>query len=79
MRYVFTLAQVPVSWHSILQFTIVLSTIKAEYMAMIESMKEAIWLQGLLDNLGIDHDLLKINCNTMSAVDLAKNQCIMQG
>jgi len=40
--YVFTLFQVPVSWRSILQSTITLSTTVAEYMAMTEAMKEAI-------------------------------------
>jgi len=43
-------------------------------MAMTEPMKEAIWLQGLLDDLGIDQDLVKINCDSMSAIYLAKNQ-----
>ena len=43
-------------------------------MAMTEAMKEAIWLQGLLDDLGVDQDLLKINCDSMSAIYLAKNQ-----
>ena len=43
-------------------------------MAMTEAMKEAIWLQGLLDDLGIDQDLLKINCDSMSAIYLVKNQ-----
>jgi len=43
-------------------------------MAMIEAMKEAIWLQGLLDDLGFDQELLKINCDSMSAIYLAKNQ-----
>jgi len=43
-------------------------------MALIEAMKEAIWLQGLLDNLGIDQDLLKINYDNMSAIYLPKNQ-----
>ena len=37
-------------------------------------MKEAIGLQGLLDDLGIDQDLLKINCDSMSAIYLVKNQ-----
>ena len=36
-------------------------------MAMMEAMKEAIWLQGLLDDLGIEQDLLKINYDSMSA------------
>jgi len=43
-------------------------------MAMTEAMKEAIWLQGLLDDLGIDQDLLKINCDSMSTIYLTKNQ-----
>jgi len=38
---------------------------------MTEVMDKAIWLQGLLNNL--DHDLLKINHDSMSAY-LAKNQ-----
>ena len=46
---------------------------------MTETMKEAIWLQGLLDNLEIDQDLLKINYDSISDIYLAKNQCIMQG
>ena len=40
--YVFTLSQAPVSWHSILQSTIALSTAEAEYMVMMEAMKETI-------------------------------------
>ena len=43
-------------------------------MAMTEAMKKTIWLQGLLDDLGIEHDLLKINCNSMGAIYLMKNQ-----
>ena len=43
-------------------------------MTMIEAMKEAIWLQGLLDDLGIDQDLLKINCDSISVICLAKTQ-----
>jgi len=43
-------------------------------MVMMEAMKEAICLQGLLDNLGIEHDLLKINCDSMSAIYLVKNK-----
>jgi len=68
-----------VSWHSILQYIVALSTIEAEYMTMTEAMKEAIWLQGLVDDLGIDQDLLKINCDSMTAIYLAKNQVYMQG
>ena len=48
-----TLAKAPVSWKSTLQSTVALSTTEAEYMAMTEAVKEAIWLQGLLDDLGV--------------------------
>ena len=50
--YMFTLSQTPVSWRSILHSTVALSTTEAEYMATTEAMKEAIWFQGLLDDLG---------------------------
>ena len=43
-------------------------------MAMTQVMKEAIWLQGLLDDLRIDQDLLKINCDSISVIYLAKKQ-----
>ncbi|KAH9684220.1 hypothetical protein KPL71_027928 [Citrus sinensis] len=51
--YVFTLGGDPVSWRSILQSTIALSTTEAEYMAATEAVKEAIWLKGLLGDLGV--------------------------
>ena len=42
-------------------------------MTMMETIKEAVCVQGLLDDLGIDQDLLKINCDSMSAIYLVKN------
>jgi len=42
-------------------------------MVMTEAIKEAIWLQKLVDDLGIDQELLNINCDSMSAIYLAKN------
>ena len=66
--YVFTFSQAPVSWRSTLQSTVALSTTEAEYMAMTEAMKEATWLQGLIDDLGVEQDLLKINCDSMSTI-----------
>ena len=68
------MSQALVSWCSTLQSTFTLSTAETKYMAMMEAMNEAIWLQGLFDDLGIEHDLLKINCDRMSAIYLAKNQ-----
>ena len=51
--YVFTLVKAPVSWKFTLQSTVALSTKEAEYMAITEAVKEAIWLQGFLDDLGV--------------------------
>ncbi|KAH9673193.1 Integrase catalytic domain-containing protein [Citrus sinensis] len=53
MGYVLTLGGGPVSWRSILQSTIALSTTEAEYMAATETVKEAIWLKGLLGDLRV--------------------------
>ncbi|GJT08382.1 transposable element, partial [Tanacetum coccineum] len=72
--YVFTLAKAPVSWKSTLQSTTALSTTKAEYMAMTEAVKEAIWLQGLLDELGIKQKFITMHFDSQSAIHLAKNQ-----
>lgn len=46
--YIFTLGGSVISWHAILQSTIVLSTTAAKYMSIIEAMKETLWLKGLL-------------------------------
>jgi len=73
MGYVFTLSQVPVSWRSTLQSTVALSTLEAEYMAMTEVMKEAIWIQGLLDDLGSIRICWR-SIVSMSAIYLAKHQ-----
>uniref|UniRef100_A0A3Q7H8M3 CCHC-type domain-containing protein n=1 Tax=Solanum lycopersicum TaxID=4081 RepID=A0A3Q7H8M3_SOLLC len=56
--YVFTIANAPVSWKSTLQSTVALSTTEAEYMAITEAAKEAIWLQGLLRELDNPADML---------------------
>ncbi|KAL0411651.1 UNVERIFIED_CONTAM: Retrovirus-related Pol polyprotein from transposon TNT 1-94 [Sesamum latifolium] len=72
--YVFTLAKAPVNWRSTLQSTVALSTTEAEYMAITEAVKEAIWLQGLLGELGIDQKHVTVHCDSQSAIQLAKNQ-----
>jgi len=44
--YVFTVAECIISWKVELQDTIALSTTEAEYMAAVETSKEALWLRG---------------------------------
>ncbi|KAH9733955.1 Integrase catalytic domain-containing protein [Citrus sinensis] len=72
--YVFTLGGGLVSWRSILQSTIVLSTTKAEYMAATEAVKEVIWLKGLLGDLGVIQENIAVFCDNQSAIFLANNQ-----
>ncbi|GJR75320.1 hypothetical protein Tco_0087685 [Tanacetum coccineum] len=64
----------PVSWKSTLQSTTALSTTEAEYMAMTEAAKEAIWLQGLLGELGIKQKFVTMHSDIQSAIHLAKNR-----
>ena len=72
--YVFTIANGPISWKSTLQSTLALSTTEAEYMAITEAAKEAIWLHGLLRELGIGQEEITIFFDSESAIQLAKNQ-----
>ena len=51
--YVFTFASGAISWKAALQSKAVLSTTEAEYMAATEAVKEAIWLTGLVEDLGL--------------------------
>ncbi|GKB35118.1 hypothetical protein Tco_0880060 [Tanacetum coccineum] len=46
----------------------------AEYMAMTETVKEAIRLQGLLGELGIKQKFVTMHSASQSAIHLAKNQ-----
>ncbi|CAL2271051.1 unnamed protein product [Prunus armeniaca] len=60
-----TLIGGPVCWRSILKSTIALSTTEAEYMAVTKAIKEANWLQGLLDDyLGVQQDHVDIHCDS---------------
>ena len=72
--YVFTMASGPVSWRSTLQSTVALSTTEAEYMAIAEAMKEAIWSHGLVVDLGVNQEKVEVHSDSQSAIHLAKNQ-----
>ena len=49
--YEFTMGSCAISWKTVLQPTIALSTIEVEYMDIIEGFNEAIWPKGLLNSL----------------------------
>ncbi|KAL0342454.1 UNVERIFIED_CONTAM: Retrovirus-related Pol polyprotein from transposon TNT 1-94 [Sesamum calycinum] len=50
--YVLTLCGACISWKSQLQNIVALSTTEAEYIATTEAFKEAIWLKGILTEIG---------------------------
>ena len=50
--YLFTLSGSCISWNSCKQPTVALSSTEAEYMALSQATKEAIWLKWLLEELG---------------------------
>ena len=50
--YVFTLLGGPIFWRSTIQSLVAMSTTEAEYMAVVEAAKEALWLKGLVNELG---------------------------
>lgn len=72
--YVFTLGGTAVSWRSTHQPVVALSTTEAEFMALIEAVKEAIWLKGIVKEFGIDQKSVKIYCDSQSAIHLSKHQ-----
>ena len=62
--YMFTLSKAPMSWRSTLQSTVALSTTEAEYMVVIEAIKEAIWLHGLVEDLEIYQEHVSVFCDS---------------
>jgi hypothetical protein len=72
--FVFTLSGCAISWKATLQSTVALSTTEAEYMAAAEAVKEAIWLRGLVSDLGLQQDDTVVFCDSQSAIHLTKNQ-----
>jgi ATP-binding cassette subfamily B (MDR/TAP) protein 1 len=72
--YIYTLAGGCVSWRSTIQKCISQSTTEAEYVAVAEATKEAIWLQRLVTEIGLVHDPVHLHCDSQSALHLAVNQ-----
>ena len=62
-----------ISWKTSLQSIAALSTTEAEYMVATEGIKEAIWLQGLLIELGIAQGTPIVFSDSQSAIHLSKN------
>ncbi|GJU55709.1 retrovirus-related pol polyprotein from transposon TNT 1-94 [Tanacetum coccineum] len=71
--YTFLVQGCVVSWKATLQHVVALSTTEAEYMALTEAVKEAIWLRGLLEELGVELNTVAVNCDNQGAIHLSRN------
>lgn len=57
----------PVSWKSRRQPTVALSTTEGEYMAMSDASKKALWLKGIVEDLGAEDDVVRLHYDNMGA------------
>ena len=77
--YIFTLGRNVIRWKSSLQHIMALSTTEAEYVALTEAIKEAMWLKGITNDLGIIGSLVKLFYDSQSAIHLLKKiLCFMR-
>lgn len=70
---VFTFGGNTISWKSSLQKVVALSSTEAEYMALTDAANEAVWLKGLVSELGFAQGSVNIHCDSQSAIALTKN------
>jgi hypothetical protein len=71
---VFTLHGTTTSWKENQQFVVALSTTQVEYIALVEGVKEAIWLKCMIGELGITQECVKIHSDSQSAIHLENHQ-----
>jgi hypothetical protein len=62
--YVFTLSEGPIFWRSKLQSIVAMSTTESEYMAVGEAAKEALWLNELVKELGLNQGGVQMHCDS---------------
>nr|CAD1824769.1 unnamed protein product [Ananas comosus var. bracteatus] len=74
LSYVFSIGGCAVSWKASLQPIVALSTTEAEYIAMTEGVKKAMWLRGLFEELTSCWDLTIVYSDSQSAIHLSKDQ-----
>ena len=71
--YVFKINGRTITWNSKKQASTALSTSEAEYMALCEAAKEAVWLRRILEELGFPQDTTTIYEDNMGAVLFTRN------
>lgn len=71
--YIFTPYGTAISWRSVLQSIVALSTTEAIYIVMIEAVKEVMWLKAILHNFGISQRGFALYGDNQSSLHLVKH------
>jgi hypothetical protein len=74
--YLFKINNSPIVWSSKRQQTVATSTVEAEYIAIAEAAKEALWLRNLLKELGFENIVTRatvLHTDNQGAIRLAVN------
>ena len=69
--YIATFNGCPIMWRSRMQPIITLSSTEAEYVALCEAAKEAVWLRRVLTELGFKQGPITIYVDNKGAIELA--------
>jgi hypothetical protein len=69
----FTILGGAVTWSSSKQPTVATATLISEYIALAHTVKEALWIKQLLEEIGINVGPIKIKVDSQGALDLARN------
>lgn len=72
--YVIRLNKNPIAWRSGKQKTIALSSTEAEIVALVDAIKEILWVRGLLEELGINLGPTTIYEDNQATIAIANNQ-----
>ncbi|CAM8974082.1 unnamed protein product [Rhodiola kirilowii] len=70
---VFTVFGTAVSWKANLQKVVALSTTEAEFMAITEAVKEALWMKGQMIELGHGQSCVKVHSDSHEVIHLSKH------
>ena len=62
--YLITFSEGTKSWQSRLQKCVALSTTEAEYIAIIETSKELLWMKKFLQELGLQQERYLLYCDS---------------
>nr|GEV45144.1 retrotransposon protein, putative, Ty1-copia subclass [Tanacetum cinerariifolium] len=73
LMYLMVCTRPDIAYAETLQHVVALSTTKVESVALTDAVKEAIWLRGLLEELGVELNTVAVNCDNQGAIHLSRN------